>query len=129
MKNGETLDGQQSTQFEEMDIDFRVKKLSHAVVKETENFRVQKLVKKIESRKALQADLQWNKIYNRFSKNSNTMSRDVRNVEFFELCETTPKVQCFCSPPVWTRHFLVLDSSTLIPEVPSQLCPQQWGPG
>ena len=37
---------QQSTQLEEIDIDFRVPGLSHAVVKETENFRVQELVKK-----------------------------------------------------------------------------------
>ena len=53
--------GQQFTQLEEIDIDFRVPGLSHAVVKEVENFRVQELVKKIEShpqREALQADLQ-----------------------------------------------------------------------
>ena len=48
---------------EEHDIDFRVQGLSHAVVKEAEHFRVQELVKKIEShphREALQADLQQN---------------------------------------------------------------------
>ena len=45
---------------EEVDIDFRVSGLPHAVVKEDENFRVRELVKKIEShphRPALQADL------------------------------------------------------------------------
>ena len=66
-KNGETVGGQQSTQLEEIDIDFRVPGLSHAVVKEAENFRVQELVKKIEShlrREALQADLQQNNVYN-----------------------------------------------------------------
>ena len=65
------VDGQQSTQLEETDIDFRVPGLSHAVVKEAENFRVQELVKKIEShphREALQADLQ-NNVYNPFSNN------------------------------------------------------------
>ena len=41
--------GQQFTQLEEIDIDFRVPGLSHAVVKEAENCRVQELVKKIES--------------------------------------------------------------------------------
>ena len=44
---------------EEHEIDFRVPGLSHAVVKEAEHFRVQELVKKIEShphREALQAD-------------------------------------------------------------------------
>ena len=50
-----------STQREEIDIDFRVSGLPHAVVKQAENFRVRELVKKIEShphRRALQADLQ-----------------------------------------------------------------------
>ena len=41
--------GQGSTKVEELDIDFRVPGLSHAVVKEAEHFRVQELVKKIES--------------------------------------------------------------------------------
>ena len=47
------------TQLEEIDIDFRVSGLPHAVVKQAENFRVRELVKKIEShphREALQAD-------------------------------------------------------------------------
>ena len=52
------------TQREEIDIDFRVSGLPHAVVKQAENFsRVRELVKKIEShphREALQADLQQN---------------------------------------------------------------------
>ena len=64
-----------SLQLEEMDIDFRVPGLSHAVVKEAENLRVQQLVKKIEShphREALQADLQEN-VYNPFSNNSKAM--------------------------------------------------------
>ena len=47
------------TQLEETDIDFRVSGLPHAVVKQAENFRARKLVKKIEShphREALQAE-------------------------------------------------------------------------
>ena len=55
------VSGQESTKVEELDIDFRVPGLSHAAVKEAEHFRVQELVKKIEShphREALQADLQ-----------------------------------------------------------------------
>ena len=43
------VDGQQSTKLEEMDIDFRVPGLSHAVVKEAEHLRVQELVKKIDN--------------------------------------------------------------------------------
>ena len=54
------------TQLEEIDIDFRVSGLPHAVVKQAENFRVRELVKKIEShphRQSLQADLQQNNVY------------------------------------------------------------------
>ena len=81
---------------EEHKIDFRVPGLSHSVVKEAEHFRVQELVRKIEShhREALQADLHQNNVYNPFSKNSKAMIRELGNVELFELCETTPKVQC-----------------------------------
>ena len=63
--------GQVSIQLEEIDIDFRVPRLSHEVVKEAEHFRVQELVKKIEShphREALHAVLQQKNVYNPFSK-------------------------------------------------------------
>ena len=93
---GRPVGGQQSTHPEEIDIDFRVPRLSHAVVKEAEIVRVQELVKKIEShphREALQADLQQNNVYNPFSNNSKEMIRELGNVESFELCETIPKVQ------------------------------------
>ena len=85
------------TQREEIDIDFRVSGLPHAVVIQAENFRVRELVKKIEShphRQALQADLQQSKAYNPFSEKSKKMIRDMGNVELFELRETIPKVQC-----------------------------------
>ena len=55
------------TQLEEVDIDFRVSGLPHAVVKQAENSRVRELVKKIEShphRQHLQADLQQRNAYN-----------------------------------------------------------------
>ena len=76
------------TQLKEIDIDFRVPGLSHAVVKEAENLRVQELVKNIEShphREGLQADLQQNNVYNPFSNNSKAMIREMSNVELFEL--------------------------------------------
>ena len=85
------------TQNEDIDIDFTVSGLPHAVVKQAENFRVRELVKKIESRphrRALQADLQQNNARNQFRNESNAMVREMGNVELFELCETIPKVQC-----------------------------------
>ena len=74
------------TQREEIDIDFMVSGLPHAVVKQAENFRVRELVKKIEShphRQALQADLQQSNAYNQFSEKSKKMIRDMGNVELF----------------------------------------------
>ena len=85
------------TQREEIDIDFRVSGLPHAVVKQAENFRVCEFVKKIEShphREALQADLQQNNVYNPLSEESKVMIREMGNVKLCELCETIPKVQC-----------------------------------
>ena len=84
-------------QKEEHNIDFIVPGLPHAVVKEAEHWRVQELVKKIENhphREALHADLQQNNVNNPFSENSKEMIRELGNVELFELCETTPEVQC-----------------------------------
>ena len=80
-------------QKEEHKIDFRVPGLSHAVVKEAERLRVQGLVKRIEShlhREAFHADLQPNNVYNPFSNNSKAKTRELCNVELFELCETFP---------------------------------------
>ena len=97
------------TQLEEIDIDFRVSVLPHAVVKEAENFRVQELVKKIESHphgEALQADLQQNNVYNPFGNNSKAMIREIGNVEFFELCETIPEVQCSHCLLYWSQGII-----------------------
>ena len=84
-------------QKEEHHIDFRVPGVSHSVVKEAEHLRVQEHVQRIEThphRAALQADSQQNNVYNPSSKNSKEMIRELGNVELFELCQTTPKVQC-----------------------------------
>ena len=116
------VSGQSFTQLEEIDIDFRVPGLPHAVVKEAENSRVQELVKKIEShphREALQSDLQQDNVYNPFSNNSKAMIRELGNVKLFELCGTIPKVQCSQCLLFWNQgviyctcgHFLVESES------------------
>ena len=122
-RTGRPVSGQSLfTQLEEIDIDFRVPGFSHAVVKEAEHFRVQELVKKIEShphREALQADWQQNNVYKPFSNNSKSMIREMGNVELFELCETIPKVHCSQCLLFWNqgviyctcRHFLVESES------------------
>ena len=82
----------------------------HSVVKEAEHLRVQELVQRIENhphRAALQADLQQNNIYNPFSEDSKEMMiRELGNVELFELCETTPKVQRSQCPLSWNQGTL-----------------------
>ena len=111
------MGGQQSTQLEERDIDFRVRGLTHAVVKEAENFRVQELVKKIEShrhREAFQADLQQNNVYNPFSDDSKAMIRELANVELFELCETITKVQCSQCLLYWNQGIVYCTCGQLV---------------
>ena len=89
--------GHWSPQLEEIDIDFGVSGLPHAVVRQAEHSRVRELVKKIAShprRQDLQADLQQSNAYNPFSEKSKKMIRDMGNVELFELFEIDPKTQC-----------------------------------
>ena len=89
-RTGRPVGGHWSHQLEEIDIDFRVSGLPHAVVTQAETSRVRELVKKIEShphQQDLQADLQQNNACNPFSEKSKKMIRDMGNVELFELCE------------------------------------------
>ena len=117
------------TQREEIDIDFRVSGLPHAVVKQAENFRVRKLVKKIEShphRQALQADLQQSNAYNPFSGESKKMIRDMGNVELFELCETIPKVQCIECLHYWNQGIVYCTCGHLLRENKSSRHLHRW---
>ena len=116
------------TQREEIDIDFRVSGLPHAVVKQAENFSVRELVMKIEShphRQALQADLQPNHAYNPFSDDSKAMIREMSNVELFQLCDTVPKVQCSECLLYWNQGVIYCSCGHLLVESESnQNC--QW---
>ena len=116
------------TQLEVIDIDFRVPGLSHAAVREVENFRVRELVKKNEThphREALQADLQQNDVYNPFSNNSKAMIREMGNVELFELCETLPKVQCSHCLLCWNQGIVYYTCGQfLVESESSQKCNQ-----
>ena len=72
----------------------------------TENVRVRELISRIENhphRDELKADLRQDNVCNAFSKNSKKMIHDTGNVEYFELCETTSKVQCSYCLSCWTK--------------------------
>ena len=108
-----------STQFEELDIDFRVSGLPHAVEKQAENSRVRKLVKTIENhphRQDLQANLQQNNAYNPYSEKSKKMIREMGNVELFELCETIPEVQCSECLLCWNQGIVYCTCGHLVRE-------------
>ena len=117
------------TQRGEIDIDFTVSGLPHAVVKQAENFRVRELVKKIEShphREALQADLQQNNVYNPSSDDSKAMIREMGNVELFEFCETIPKVQCSECLLYWIQGGIYCTCGHLLVESESSQNFGQW---
>ena len=118
-----------STQFEEVDTDFRVSGLPHAVVKQAENSRARELVKKIENhahRQALQDDLQQSNACNRFSEKSKKMIKDMGNVELFELCETIPKVQCEECLLYWNEGIVYCTCEHLLTEHESSRGILQW---
>ena len=65
----------------EVDIDFRIPGLPHAVVKQAENYRVRELVKKIENhpnRQSLQRNLQQNNAYIQCDVKENDSGRGQR---------------------------------------------------
>ena len=123
VRTGRPVGSEQSidlfTQREGIEIDFRVSGLPHAVVKQAENFRVRELVKKIENhphRQDLQADLQQNNAYNPYSEKSKKMTKDMDNVEVFELCETIPKVQCKECLLYWNQGIVYCTCGHLLKE-------------
>ena len=134
VRTGRPVESEQSidlfTQREEIDIDFRVSGLPHAVVKQAENFSVRELVKKIEShpyQQALQADLQQNNACNPFSNNSKEMIRELGNVELLELCETIiPKVQCSECVLHWNQGLVYCICGHLLEESESSQNFHQW---
>ena len=129
VRTGRPVGGHRSPQLEEIDIDFRVSGLPHAVVKQAENSRVRELVKKIEShphRQDLQADLQQSNANNPFSEKSKKMIRDVSNVELFELCETIPKVQCSECLLYWNQGIVYCTGGHLLRENKSSRRIHRW---
>ena len=77
-------------QKEEHNIDFRVAGLSHSVVKKQNISEFKSLYS---GSKIILIEQHFKPTCSRV-KNSKEMIRELGNVELFELCETTPKVQC-----------------------------------
>ena len=90
-------------------IGFRIHGISHAEVEQEENNRtrlIRRLVRQVlhhPNKDALIADLQSNHPYNPFSEESKQMIHHEENVECFELCEVSAKIQCPCCLKYWTE--------------------------
>ena len=82
------------------EIDFRIQGLPHSCVQEHDHFRkqaVQKLIHQFENhpnKEALQEDLQQKRPFNPFSEKSKEMIYSMGNMEYFEISEITPNIQC-----------------------------------
>ena len=111
------------------EIDFRVQSQTYFTEERQDTTREEmfkKLIRQIEThriREALKADLQQNQAHNPTSEQSKDMIQSMGNVEYFEMCEVSPKIQCplcltyctkgivccrcgFCLPPTdQTREF------------------------
>ena len=106
------------TRREDIDIDFRVSGLPHAVVKQAENFRVRELVQKIEShphRQALQAHLQQGNAYTPFSEKSKKMIRDW-GMSYLSYAKQFPKVQCSECLLYWNQGIVYCTCGHLLRE-------------
>ena len=118
------------TQCEDMDIDFKVSGLPHAVVKQAENFRVRELVKKIQSHphpRVLQADLKQKQHLQPIQwRIESDDSWNMGNVELFELCETIPKVQCSECLLSWNQGIVYCTCGPLLKESEASQHFHQW---
>ena len=96
------------------EIDFMILELIHSTVQEQDHTRkdaVQKLIHQFEThpnRAALQADLKQNHASNPFSEQSKEMIYSMGNMEYFEICEISPKIQCSNCMTHWTKRHCIL---------------------
>ena len=99
----------ESMMVNEADMDFRIPRLPHSVVKHAQSTSVRQLIQKIENhpdRHALQQDLRQNQSFNPFSPESKQMIQDVGNIELCEVLETEPKTQCTVCLSYWNIGIL-----------------------
>ena len=101
-----------------LNIDHRIQGLPHSTDEQEDDTRkgvVNKLTHKFEThpdREALKTDLTQNQAYNPFSENSKNLIHSMANVEFFEMCEISPGVQCLHRLTYWTTGKLYCTCGT-----------------
>ena len=89
---------------DEENIDFNIPGVPHSTVKRSHGVNVRNLIQKIENhpqRHALQSDLQQNRQFNPFSKESQDVIKAAGNTELCELLDVEPKAQCKVCLSYW----------------------------
>ena len=90
-------------------VDYRIQGLPHSTVGQEDNTRkevVNKLILHFEThpdREALQGELKQSRAFNPFSEQSKEMIHSKGTMEYFEICEITPKIQCPNCLTYWTK--------------------------
>ena len=93
--------------------------LLHSAVQQEDHTRkeaVKKLIHQFEThphREALKADLRQNHAYNPFSEQSKEIY-NMGNMEYFEMCEITSKVQCPHCTTYWTKSIVYCTCGTCL---------------
>ena len=94
--------------------------LLHSAVQQEDHTRkeaVKKLIHQFEThphREALKADLRQNHAYNPFSEQSKEMIYNMGNMEYFEMCEITSKVQCPHCMTYWAKSIVYCTCGTCL---------------
>ena len=102
---------------EELEINFRVPRLSHAFVQKAEHLRVQELVKRIENlphREALHSDSQQNNFCNPFRLDSKSMTRELVYVKVIRVVRNYTKSTMFTMSSLLESKDCVLHLRTML---------------
>ena len=89
---------------DEENIDLNIPGVPNSMVKRSHGVNVQNLIQKIENhtqRQALQSDLQQNRAFYPFSRESQDAIKAVGNTELCEIVDVEPKAQCRACLTYW----------------------------
>ena len=101
-------------------MDYRTQGLPLSTVREHDHIRkeaVQKLIHQFEThpnKEAVQADLKQNRAFNRFSEQSKEMIYSMGNMEYFEIVEITPNIQCSNCMTYWPKGIVYCTCGTCL---------------
>ena len=114
---GETSGGHEDTHSK---VDQRIQGIHNAAVKQEDDARRQLIsrmvcqIKNHPNKNALIADLQQDQLYNPISEKTKEMIHDMGNVEYFETCGMSSKVQCNRCLKYWTIGIVYCTCGTCI---------------